>query len=140
MLDIFFPKDIDLGGLVCGARARVGRCGCRCVCSKTAQRLVLLSYSRCRRRFGALTPAGPSEGAKQHTGRFSYRDCDVAVGLAPLRLAGPDFRYTKISARPGSEFIYTKIAARPGAEFYLHKPFGRPGSGFYLPNLFSART
>ncbi len=34
--------------------------------------------------------------------------------MAPLKHAGPDFRDTKISARPGSEFIYTKIAARPG--------------------------
>ena len=32
-----------------------------------------------------------------------------AVGLGPLRLGGPDFRCTKISARPGSDFIYTKV-------------------------------
>ena len=82
--------------------------------SKTAQSLRLLADSGCRGRFGALTPAGPSEGGKQHIGRFSYRDCDVAVGLAPLRLAGPDFRYTKISARPGSDFIYTNFSGGRG--------------------------
>ena len=88
--------------------------------SKTAQSLLLLAYSGCRGRFGALTPAGPSERAKQHIGRFSYRACDVAVGLAPLRLAGPDFRYTKISARPGSDFIYTNFSGGRG-----FPPWGR---------------
>ena len=71
-------------------------------------------FAECRGRFGALTFAGPSEGSKQHTGRFSYRDCDVAVGLAPLRRTGTDFWYTKISARPGSDFIYTNVSAGRG--------------------------
>ena len=79
--------------------------------------MLLLAYSGWRGRFGRLTPAGPSEGAKQHTGRFSYGDCDVAVGLAPLRLAGPDFRYTKISARPGSDFIYTMFSGGRDPDF-----------------------
>ena len=76
--------------------------------------MFLLAYSGCRGRFGRLPRAGPSEGGKQHTRRFSYRDYDVAVGLAPLRLAGPDFRYTKISARPGSDFIYTNFSGGRG--------------------------
>ena len=55
--------------------------------------MLLLAYSGCHGRFGRLPRAGPSEGGKQHTRGFSYRDCDVAVGLAPLRLAGADSRY-----------------------------------------------
>ena len=76
--------------------------------------LILLAYSRCSRSFGALTPAGPSEGVKQHNGRFSDRICDVAVGLAPLTFAGPDFRYTKNSARPESDFIKTNFSGGRG--------------------------
>ena len=34
--------------------------------------------------------------------------------MAPLTLAGPDFRYTKISARPGSDFIYTNFSGGRG--------------------------
>ena len=36
------------------------------------------------------------------------------AGLAPLTRAGPDFRYTKISARPGSDFIYTNFSGGRG--------------------------
>ena len=35
----------------------------------------------------------------------------------PLMRAGPDFRYTKNSARPRSDFIYTKNSARPKYDF-----------------------
>ena len=38
--------------------------------------------------------------------------------MAPLTRAGPDFRYTKISAQPGSDFIYTNFSG--GLDF----PFG----------------
>ena len=34
--------------------------------------------------------------------------------MAPLRLAGPNFRYTKNSARPGSDFIYTNFSGGLG--------------------------
>ena len=82
--------------------------------SKAAQWSISLPSLRCCRRFGALTPTGPSEGVKQHNGRFSYRVCDVAVGLAPLTFSRPDFRYTKISARPGSGFVYTNFSGGRG--------------------------
>ena len=59
-------------------------------------------------------PPGRVKTESSTLGDFFYRHCDVAVGLAPLRLAGPDFRYTKISARPGSDFIYTNFSGGRG--------------------------
>ena len=57
-----------------------------------------------------LRPPGRVKEQSSILGDFIYRDCVVAVSLAPLRLAGPDFRCTKISARPGSDFIYTNVS------------------------------
>ena len=61
-----------------------------------------------------LRPPGRVKEKAAHRSIFLPVDCDVAVGLAPLRLAGPDFRYTKNSARPGSDFIYTNFSGGRG--------------------------
>ena len=54
----------------------------------------------------------PRKTVKQHN-RCVYW-LTRAGEVAPLRLAGPDFRYTKISARPGSDFIYTNFSGGRG--------------------------
>ena len=54
----------------------------------------------------------PRKTVKQHN-RCVYW-LTRAGEVAPLRLAGPDFRYTKNSARPGSDFIYTNFSGGLG--------------------------
>ena len=61
--------------------------------SKTAQRSILLAYSRCRPRFGPLMPAGPRKPVERHNGRIYWPTRDVAVSfvdffLAPGRILG----------------------------------------------------
>ena len=119
---------------MCGVRARVGRCGCMLGgggrrragpgrrAARTSFALFSISFSP------ELFAPCPRKTVKQHNRCFYWLTRDVAVGLAGFRApgrprcrrfgaltpAGPDFRYTKNSARPGSDFIYTNFSGGRG--------------------------